>query len=322
MATPAEATPDPGVVNGEIRIEGVRHVYRGRKSVTALDGVDLTIPTGLFGLLGPNGAGKSTLMRIICTLLLPTEGRVTVCGHDVEHERTAVRSLLGYLPQEFGAWRLHRVEEVLDTLARLSGLRDSAHRERRVREVLAAVGLDEVAHRKVKKLSGGMLRRLGVAQALVHEPKVLVVDEPTVGLDPEERLRFRQLMAELGRERTILLSTHIVADLGPACGNLALLDGGRLVFHGAVQELLRQAEGKVFDLTATQAALDSLGPEVEVVSRTTEEEGAVRLRGVSAAALPAGAVPVAAPTLEEAYLAFMMARGRAEAARAADEEAR
>ena len=205
MATPAENLQGQSPVR--IAVEGLRHVYKG--GTVALDGIDLEFGTGLFGLLGPNGAGKSTLMKIMCTLLVPTGGRVTVGGHDVVRQRTAVRSLLGYLPQEFGAWRLHRVEEVLDTLALLSGMKDKARRRARVREVLEQVGLQKVADRKVKKLSGGMVRRLGVAQALVHEPRVIVVDEPTVGLDPQERLRFRQVMADLGQDRTIVLLSLI-----------------------------------------------------------------------------------------------------------------
>ena len=181
---------------------GFRHVYKG--GTVALNGVDLSFGTGVFGLLGPNGAGKSTLMRIMCTLLVPTAGRVTVGEYDVVQERQAVRQLIGYLPQEFGAWRLHRVEEVLDTLALLSGMKDKATRRKRVLDVLEQVGLRDVADRKVKKLSGGMVRRLGVAQALVHEPSVLIVDEPTVGLDPQERLRFRQLMAALGQDLSLI----------------------------------------------------------------------------------------------------------------------
>ncbi len=302
---------DPVIV-----IEGVRKVYKG--GTTALDGVDLKIGTGLFGLLGPNGAGKSTLMRIICTLLEPTAGRVTVAGHDVVEERLAVRRLFGYLPQEFGAWRLQRVEEVLETLALLSGLRDRAHRHRRIQEVLESVGLAEVADRKVKKLSGGMVRRLGVAQALIHEPGILVVDEPTVGLDPEERLRFRQLMADLGQERTIVLSTHIVADLGSGCHDLALLDAGKVVFRGSPATLLEQAVGEVFEITVGQGREESLGEAIEIVSRTPDGVG-VKLRGVAAGGFPAEASAVEAPTLEEAYLAFMARRGRADAARTEEE---
>jgi ABC-type multidrug transport system ATPase subunit len=304
--------------DGAIVTEGLRHVYRGGK--VALDGIDLRTGTGLFGLLGPNGAGKSTLMRILCTLLVPTAGRAMVGGHDVVGQRLAVRSCLGYLPQTFGAWRLHRVEEVLDTLALLSGLRDRERRRRRVRETLEQVGLADVAERKVKKLSGGMMRRLGVAQSLVHEPRFLVVDEPTVGLDPQERLRFRQLMTTLGQERTIVLSTHIVADLGSGCGDLALIDGGRIVFRGAPADLVRQAHGRVFELQLPASVEPQLPPGFEIVSRTLSPTGS-RVRGVGPdGRFPPGAQPVETPTLEEGYLAFMAARGRAEAASAEQEQ--
>ena len=298
---------------GAIEIRGLRHTYRGGH--TALDGVDLSCGAGLFGLLGPNGAGKSTLMRIVCTLIAPTGGQVRVCGHDVTREPRAVRARLGYLPQDFGAWRLHRVEEVLDTLAQLSGMLDRKKRRARVAEVLDQVGLADVAHRKVKKLSGGMVRRLGVAQALVHEPDVLVVDEPTVGLDPEERIRFRQLMSGLGRDRTILLSTHIVADLGAGCREIALLDAGRIAFQGPPSKLLGLAAGQVFEVTAELAGAEAIESRHEIVSSSVSD-GRVTLRGVAGGQpLPAAATPVAEPTLEESYIAFMAARGRTEAAR-------
>jgi ABC-type multidrug transport system ATPase subunit len=295
---------------------GLRHVYKG--GTVALDGVDLEIGTGLFGLLGPNGAGKSTLMRILCTLLAPTEGRASVFGHDVVADRAAVRSVLGYLPQEFGAWRLHRVEEVLGTLASLSGLAGKSTRASRVQQVLEMVGLEEVGHRKVKKLSGGMLRRLGIAQALIHEPRLLVVDEPTVGLDPEERIRFRQLMATLGQERTIILSTHIVADLGAGCRDLALLDGGKVVFRGSPVELLARAKGQVFEI-ATAAGESPPELDAEVVS-SSSADGQTIYRFVAAkdarstSSLPVGAREVESVTLEEGYLAFMTTRGRSEVA--------
>ena len=298
---------------GAIEIRGLRHTYRGGH--TALDGVDLSCGTGLFGLLGPNGAGKSTLMRIVCTLIAPTGGLVRVCGHDVTREPRAVRARLGYLPQDFGAWRLHRVEEVLDTLAQLSGMLDRKKRRARVAEVLDQVGLADVAHRKVKKLSGGMVRRLGVAQALVHEPEVLVVDEPTVGLDPEERIRFRQLMSGLGRERTILLSTHIVADLGAGCREIALLDAGRIAFQGPPSKLLGLAAGQVFEVTVELAGAEAIESRHEIVSSSVSD-GQVTLRGVAGGQpLPPAAAPVAEPTLEESYIAFMAARGRTAEAR-------
>ena len=298
-----------------IEAEGLGHTYKGGH--TALDGVDLALGTGLFGLLGPNGAGKSTLMRIICTLLVPSRGSVRVYGHDVTRERREVRSRIGYLPQEFGAWRNHRAEEVLDTLARLSGMADKTHRRQRVAETLELVGLGEVGDRKVKKLSGGMVRRLGVAQALVHEPQVLIVDEPTVGLDPEERMRFRQMMAHLGQERTILLSTHIVADLGGGCKEIALLDGGKIVFQGSPDEILAHAAGRVFELETSADAAARVESDYEIVSRSGSG-GNVLLRGVAANDLPEGAQAAQTPTLEEAYLAFMAARGRSDAARQDD----
>jgi len=187
-----------------------------------------------------------------------------------------------------------------------------------VAEVLESVGLHDVADRKVKKLSGGMVRRLGVAQALVHEPRILVVDEPTVGLDPEERLRFRQLMVELGRERVILLSTHIVADLGSGCHDMALIDRGRVEFRGSPAELVTRAKGRVFDVTVPAADELAVSASMEIVSRTVEG-GDIRLRAVSRnGGAPAGARPVDDPTLEEAYLAFMAGRGRAEAAQSGE----
>lgn len=297
-------------------VEGVRHVYKG--GTLALDGIDLRIGTGLFGLLGPNGAGKSTLMRILCTLLVPTEGRATVGGFDVVDQREAVRSLIGYLPQEFGAWRLHRVAEVLDTLASLSGMRDKAARRSRVEQVLENVGLAEVSDRKVKKLSGGMLRRLGVAQALIHEPRFLVVDEPTVGLDPEERLRFRAVMAELARDRTIILSTHIVADLGSGCEDLALIDRGTVVFRGSPSQLVDRSHGKVVEVEVDQAGEAAVLDAIEVVARSAHG-GRIHIRGVlKAEGAVSGSVPVSDPTLEEAYLAFMVGRGREIALEVAD----
>ncbi|MCD4749384.1 MAG: ATP-binding cassette domain-containing protein [Thermoanaerobaculales bacterium] len=297
-----------GISDAFINLEGIRHVYKG--GTVALDGVDLRVGTGLFGLLGPNGAGKSTLMKILCTLLAPTEGRASVGGFDVLSSRPEVRRLIGYLPQEFGAWRLHRVAEVLDTLASLSGMRDKLRRRERVEEVLQQVGLAEVADRKVKKLSGGMLRRLGVAQALVHDPRFLIVDEPTVGLDPEERLHFRAVMAELARERTIVLSTHIVADLGSGCEDLALIDRGKVVYRGAPSDLVNQARSRVVEFSVKPTEEVALLDRIEVVSRSADA-GLIHIRGVvREGAAPSGATQVDDPTLEEAYLAFMAGRGR------------
>jgi ABC-type multidrug transport system ATPase subunit len=285
--------------------EDVGHVYKS--GTVALENVSLEIGTGLFGLLGSNGAGKSTLMRIICTLLVPSAGRVTVNGLDVVSNRREVRQLFGYLPQEFSAWRLQKVREVLDTLAAMSGLNERKQRARRIDEVLESVGLAKVAHRKVKHLSGGMRRRLGVAQALVHEPQVLIVDEPTVGLDPEERLRFRQLMSRLAVDRAIVLSTHIVADLGSGCSDIALLDRGRVEFRGSPTELVERAVGTVVEVEG--AVDDGLAAKMEIVQQKTID-GRTTLRGVLRNGNLPNARTVDDITLEEAYLAFMVGRGR------------
>lgn len=312
-STQARIAQDAIAAADSISIEDLSHTYKGGQK--ALDGVNLRFGLGLYGLLGPNGAGKSTLMRIICTLLEPTAGQVRVCGHDVTKDRQAVRALLGYLPQDFGGWRLHRVEEVLDTLAQMSGMLDKKKRHARVSEVLEQVGLAEVSDRKIKKLSGGMVRRLGVAQALVHEPRILVVDEPTVGLDPEERIRFRQLMTDLGRDRTIVLSTHIVADLGAGCQEIAILDDGQILFQGPPPQLIAQASGHVFEVAPSAEDAEAIEARYEIVS-TNVSNGQIVLRGVAATdALPPQATLVAEPTLEESYLAFMEARGRTSAAR-------
>jgi ABC-2 type transport system ATP-binding protein len=198
---------------------------------------------------------------------------------------------------------------VLDTLAALSGLKDGKARKRRIGEVLESVGLEKVARRKVKHLSGGMRRRLGVAQALVHEPKVLIVDEPTVGLDPEERLRFRRLMGQLASDRVIVLSTHIVADLGSGCSDLALLDRGRVEFRGSPTELIALAAGKVVEVDLADGDGSGLVDRLEIVQQQSVA-GKTRLRGV----IRDGSVPNAREvdnvTLEEAYLAFMVERGR------------
>src|SRR5215831_15608576 len=210
----------------DITMAGLRKVYRGK--VEALRGVDLEIGPGMFGLLGPNGAGKTTLMRILAGILLPTGGTVTVGGHDLRTEsgRKAVKRLLGYLPQELGVYPDLSAREFLDYIAILKGLDDSKARKARVSALLQTVGLADVADRKLKTFSGGMKRRAGIAQALLNDPRLLIVDEPTAGLDPEERIRFRNLLAELGGDRTVLLSTHIVEDIAQTSRDLAVMHLG------------------------------------------------------------------------------------------------
>ena len=293
----------------KILIESVSHDYGNGKK--ALQNINLEIGGGLFGLLGANGAGKSTLMRIMCTLLEPTEGQVSVGGLDVIKDRQKIRRLFGYLPQEFGAWQRRSVAESLDSLAALSGIDNKAQRRRRVEKMLEAVGLEEVKDRKVKALSGGMLRRLGVAQALIHEPQIIVMDEPTVGLDPEERLRFRKLIADLSVDKTIILSTHIVADLGASCNSIAMIHEGEVMFHGEPSALISMAEGQVLELELSLPQLQALEQreDVEVIARS-QQQGVHKIRAVvKPSSNIEGAALASNITLEEAHIAFSMAMG-------------
>jgi len=269
----------------------------------ALAGVSLGIERGLHGLLGPNGAGKTTLMRILTTLLEPTSGRVMLDGRDLATCRGDLRRQLGYLGQEWGAPRSSRCAEVLDLVLRLRGMDERARRRSEIDRLLSLVGLQANAKSKVKTLSGGMLRRLGVAQALAGDPQFLVMDEPTVGLDPDERVEFRRLLVELGRERTILLSTHVVADVGTTCGRVSVMAKGRLVFDGPPDELRALAAGKVFETVATPEQEQRLRRTMTVVSAVPGEGGA-RLHLVGA---PPGDIELRPiePSLEDAYLVLV-----------------
>lgn len=210
----------------------------------ALSNVDLTIKQGMFGLLGPNGAGKTTLMKVLTTLLKKSSGEVTICGVPVEN-RKQIRSMIGYLPQDFSMYGNMSAYEALDYLAVLSGM-EKTERKKKVPEMLEKVNLEHQQKTKVKAMSGGMRRRLGIAQAMIHDPKVIVVDEPTAGLDPEERVRFRNLLCEMARERIVILSTHIVGDIEATCENIAVLNEGQILFRGTVAELLHMVEGRVY----------------------------------------------------------------------------
>ena len=220
-------------MNDEIVISHLCQSY-GRK--LALDDVSLTIPRGMFGLLGRNGAGKTTLMKTLATLLAPKSGDVTVRGVPVS-QAARIREMTGYLPQDFSLYPSMTVYEALDYLGVLSGMAKRDRRDR-IPELLLRVNLSDRSGTKVKSLSGGMKRRLGIAQALLHDPQVIIADEPTAGLDPEERVRFRELFQELAEEKTVLLSTHIVSDIQEACRNIAVLDNGKLRYVGTVADLL------------------------------------------------------------------------------------
>ncbi|MDP9121896.1 MAG: ABC transporter ATP-binding protein [Acidobacteriota bacterium] len=281
----------------ELRIEGVGKTYRG--GTAALQGFDLRLGPGVLGLLGPNGAGKSTLMRILATITRPSTGRVLWNGEDAVREPRSLRRTLGYLPQDFGVYPNLTAIEFLEYLAAVKGL-DGTTARRRIPELLALVNLTEAARRPLGGYSGGMKQRVGIAQALLNDPRLLIVDEPTVGLDPEERVRFRNLLSDLSGERIVILSTHIVSDVEAAATEIALIDRGRLLLHAAPEELLRSVEGRVWEWVVPSSEL-AAAKERWLISTTFRRGDGVHLRGVSDTPPDEQAQPIA-PSLEDAYL--------------------
>lgn len=274
--------------------------YYGRKQV--LHGIDLTIETGMYGLLGRNGAGKSTLMKTLATLLPCNHGEIVMENISIQ-QRKEIRSIIGYLPQEFSMYGNMSAYDVLDYLGILSDMPTDRRRER-IKTVLAQVNLTVHQKTKVKAMSGGMKRRLGIAQALLHDPKILIVDEPTAGLDPEERLRFRNLLVEIADQRIVLLSTHIAGDIEAVAENLAIMDQGRIIYSGTVSELLDSAEGHIFTVRVPRTELNAIKQQVQVI--TLYQEGShidVRfIRQGKSKIMEHPLLLQAAPTLEDAYL--------------------
>lgn len=233
----------------KLSIEHVGKTYRGR--VRGLDGFSLELGPGVLGLLGPNGAGKSTLMRILATITRPTDGRVTWNGVDIVAKPNVLRAELGFLPQDFGIYPNLNAREFLEYIAAAKGIEGRAAKKR-IDELLALVNLTDVQRRPLGGFSGGMRQRVGIAQALLNDPKLLIVDEPTAGLDPEERVRFRNLLSDLSGERVVILSTHIVSDVEATATHIALIDKGRMVVAAAPEELLRTVEGRVWGMDGVE----------------------------------------------------------------------
>lgn len=236
-----------------IEIQNVNKFY-GKKQ--ALKNISLTINQGMFGLLGRNGAGKTTLMKTLAALHKKRDGSISVCGIPIENAK-AIRAVTGYLPQDFAMYGGMSIYEALDYLGALSGMSKKLRRER-IDALLKRVNLSEHKHVKVRALSGGMNRRMGIAQALLHDPKVLIVDEPTAGLDPEERIRFRNLLCEVAEDRIVILSTHIVGDIEAACEDIAIMNDGEILWKGTVSELIKNAEGKVFSVRVQRKFLPQI----------------------------------------------------------------
>ena len=238
----------------DLLIQGLSKTYGN--GVKALDNVSLTIPTGMFGLLGPNGAGKSTLMRILATLQEADAGSVKLGDLDVLNEKDKVRRVLGYLPQEFGVYPRVSAYEMLDHIALLKGVTRTGERKGLVEALLQKVNLWEQRKRRLSGFSGGMKQRFGIAQSLIGEPKLIIVDEPTAGLDPGERNRFYNLLTEIGENVVVILSTHIVQDVQELCNNMAIINKGKLLYAGALNDALKGLSGKVWEKSIAKSELE------------------------------------------------------------------
>lgn len=270
----------------------------------ALKKVNIEIGDGMFGLLGPNGAGKSTLMQILVSLMKPSGGSITVNGIDLQKHRKEMRLMYGYLPQDFRFFPKLRSWEFLDYSARLAGMSNKSKRRDAVDEMLEEVGLYEVRERYANKLSGGMKRRLGIAQALIGDPKIIIVDEPTTGLDPDERIRFRNLLTKVSqRDVSIILSTHIVGDISSSCDNMALLRKGEVVFKGAPSQLIEEAKGHVFKLHIDANDYEKVSSQFNIITSIPTSGGweleliSDHMKGYDATIID--------PNLEHAYVYFM-----------------
>lgn len=283
-----------------ISITHLTKTYPG--NITALRNIDLEIGQGMFGLLGPNGAGKTTLMRIIAGLISPTTGQVTVFGYPLTGAgKLAVQSRLGYLPQEFSFYPHLTAHEFLDYLGILKGITDARARRFQVDELLELVHLHDIGSRPLKTFSGGMKRRVGIAQALLGSPRLLIVDEPTVGLDPEERVHIRNLLAEIAGRSIVLLSTHVIEDIGHSCADLAILHQGQILFRGQPADLIEQARGQVWSLCTEDSPLDDENLRV-VSTLQLKENTQYRVLGQPAEYYHAQSVE---PSLEDGYILTM-----------------
>ncbi len=284
----------------EIILEHVNKFYGSKQ---ALKDINMTISEGMFGLLGRNGAGKTTLMKILATLHKSTSGKVTICGVDV-NKSYVIRSMTGYLPQDFSMYGNMGVYEAMDYLGTLSGI-TKEERKKRIPELLRQVNLQKNYKTKVKAMSGGMRRRLGIAQALLNNPKVLIVDEPTAGLDPEERVRFRNLLCEIAENRIVILSTHIVGDIEATCENIAILDEGILKYVGTVENLLSIATGKIYIGEVSKIDLEKIKKEYIVTGLLTKGSK-VDIRFVADTnKIPFEGATSTTPNVEDAYLYLM-----------------
>ena len=281
----------------ELVLENVGKQYNGK--FWGLRNFNLELQAGILGLLGPNGAGKSTLMRILATVTQPTEGTITWNGKNIVTSPNAIREILGYLPQDFGVYPNLNAVEFLGYMASIKGLEASAAKKR-IDELLHVVNLTEARKRPLGSYSGGMKQRIGIAQALLNDPKLLIVDEPTVGLDPEERVRFRNLLSDLSGERIVILSTHIVSDVESTATQIATIAEGRLIAHSTSEVLLKEVEGKVWTWVVSSEDMQEVRRN-HLISSTIRQSDGVHVR-IVAENTPDSSAQSSSPTLEDAYL--------------------
>jgi len=289
-----------------LSLESVTYKYPGGHE--AVSGLSLDLGPGILGLLGPNGAGKSTLMRILATLSKPSQGSVRWNGQDIAAQPNGLRAALGYLPQDFGVYAALSAREFLSFLAAVKSL-PTAEAKHRVEHCLELVGLSDAADKRLGDFSGGMRQRVGIAQALLNDPQLLIVDEPTVGLDPEERMRFRHLITDLAGERLVILSTHIVSDVEASATSIAVMAKGKLRFHGSPEALIAQADGHVWEWTVPAAELPKVREAFTLCASLRRPEG-IRVRVVHATQPHPQAVAVT-PDLEDAYTWLLGADAKA-----------
>lgn len=283
----------------KIVIKGLSKSYDGKKD--ALNSLDLVIPNGMFGILGRNGSGKSTLMNIIATILQPSKGTVTINGIEIKNSQK-IRQMIGYLPQDFDFYPNMKVSEVLYYLGFLSKINQKDF-DKYVDLILRKVNLIDYKNKKVKSLSGGMKKRLGIAQAILHDPKVIIVDEPTAGLDPEERVRLRNLLSDLAENKIVIISTHIVSDIESTCNRIAILDKGSLVYKGDIPSLIQESDDHIYEINLSPSELESFRKNDLFITKTQEIENKLKVRFISETKV-ANAKKVKAD-FEDAYMYFL-----------------
>lgn len=284
-----------------IQIAGLGKTYKGGHR--ALDDINLSIQDGIFGLLGPNGAGKTTLMRILATVMGFEDGEIKINGLDLRQDVHEIRKITGYLPQEFGLYPDLTLSEFLDYMCLLNEIKAKSIRRQRVNEAMEVTNLTRVANKKLKTFSGGMKRRAGLAQSLLNHPRFLLVDEPTAGLDPEERIRFKNLLSLLGKDRVVIFSTHIINDLENLCTDVGILDQGQLLFNGSWKDLAEKVPARVWTGTCEIDELSTLGNGYLIVNKKLDEgRWAYRIVGESA---PFADAREDNMNMEDAYLALM-----------------